>query len=131
MDHVAATGHMVAQHLAATEYVQESVQEAASRPVEEVATQQINTSVQAAEEVARSTAEAAKDFGESTARAAQGAVANAANGNANSSMISSGSWTSDDWFGFTFGILTCAALVWTGWSVYKMSKCKCKGRCNC
>ena len=131
MDHVAATGHMVAQHLAATESVQESVQAAASRPVEEVAIQQINTSVQVAEEVARSTSEAAKDFGESTARAAQGAVANATNSNANS-MVPNGSWTSDDWFGFTFGLLTCAALVWTGWSVYKMSKnCKCKGKCQC
>ena len=122
---------MVAQHLAATESVQESVQAAASRPVEEVAIQQINTSVQVAEEVARSTSEAAKDFGESTARAAQGAVANAANSNSNS-MVPNGSWTSDDWFGFTFGLLTCAALVWTGWSVYKMSKnCKCKGKCQC
>ena len=50
-------------------------------------------------------------------------------------MIPNSSWTADDWFGFTFGLLACAALVWTGWSVYKMSpsedKCKCKGRCKC
>ena len=52
-------------------------------------------------------------------------------------MIPNSSWTADDWFGFTFGLLACAALVWTGWNVYiyKMcppeDSCNCKGRCKC
>ena len=115
--------------------VQESVEES----VEDVAIQQIRDSVQVAQQFAKTTAEATKDFGESTARAAKSAVTNVSDKTAVEDMIMpmipNSSWTADDWFGFTFGLLTCAALVWTGWNVYKMSpsedKCKCKGRCKC
>ena len=37
------------------------------------------------------------------------------------SFLPNASWTTDDWFGFGFGLLTGAALVWTGWNVYNLS----------
>ena len=146
-DDVVRRGPGLATHIAETAPVQESVQGTVSRPVEDVAIQQIRDSVQVAQDFAKTTAVATKDFGESTARAAKSAVTNISDRTTLESgglkriedmvmpMIPNSSWTADDWFGFTFALLACAALAWTGWNVYKMSppedRCMCKGRCKC
>ena len=109
----------------------ESVQQeaaSASDSIVEVGREVVGDTVKAAKDVAGRTVEAAQDLAGSTVETVKSIT--------DGSAFELDNWTTDDWFGLTFGLLTCAALVWTGWSVYTLSKdlkkkCRCRGECKC
>ena len=100
----------------------------ASDSIVEIGREVAGGTVRAAKDVAGRTVEAAQDLAGSTVETVKSIT--------DGSAFELENWTTDDWFGLTFGLLTCAALVWTGWSVYTMSKdlkkvCRCRGKCKC